>query len=46
MDPNIGYVVAGYLVTAVALVGYVLRLFVRARGARRRAETIAARRES
>lgn len=44
MDPNAGYVVAGYLITAVALGGYVLRLFARARGARRYAEAVAARR--
>lgn len=41
---NEGYVVAGYTLTAVALGGYVLRLFARARTARRRAEAIAARR--
>jgi heme exporter protein CcmD len=40
MDPNAGYVVAGYLVTAVALGGYVGWLFARARAARRRAEAI------
>jgi hypothetical protein len=44
MDPNIGYVVAGYAITAVALGGYTLRLFVRARRARERAEAVAARR--
>jgi hypothetical protein len=44
MDPNTGYVVAGYVLTAVALGGYVLRLFTRAREARREAETVAARR--
>jgi len=44
MEPNTGYVVAGYLVTAVALGGYVVRLFARARQARRRAEAVAARR--
>jgi hypothetical protein len=41
---NEGYVVAGYALTAVALGGYVLRLFARARSARRRAEAIASRR--
>jgi hypothetical protein len=44
MDPNAGYVVAGYLITAIALGGYVLRLFVRAREARHRAEAVATRR--
>jgi hypothetical protein len=44
MDPNAGYVIAGYVLTAVALGGYVLRLFARAREARRRAEAVAARR--
>ncbi|HEX6009909.1 MAG TPA: hypothetical protein VFZ50_07375 [Actinomycetota bacterium] len=44
MEPNIGYVVAGYAITAVALAGYTLRLFVRARRARERAEAVAARR--
>jgi hypothetical protein len=44
MDPNVGYVVAGYVLTAVALGGYVLRLFARAREARRHAEAVAARR--
>jgi hypothetical protein len=38
---NESYVVAGYTLTAVALGGYVLRLFARARMARRRAEAIA-----
>ena len=40
MDENVGYVVTGYVLTAVALGGYVLRLFARAREARRRAEAI------
>jgi hypothetical protein len=40
MDPNVGYVVAGYTVTVVALGGYALRLFVRARRARERADAI------
>jgi hypothetical protein len=44
MESNIGYVVAGYGITAVALGGYVLRLFVRARRARERADAVAARR--
>jgi hypothetical protein len=44
MAPNAGYVIAGYLVTALALSGYSLRLFARARTARRRAQTIADRR--
>jgi hypothetical protein len=44
MDENIGYVVAGYAITAVALGGYVMRLFARAREARRRAEAAASRR--
>ena len=34
MEPNVGYVVAGYAITAVALGGYAVRLFVRARRAR------------
>lgn len=44
MEPNLGYVVAGYAITAVALGGYALRLFVRARRARERADAVAARR--
>ena len=44
MAQNAGYVIAGYLVTALALGGYTLRLFARARTARRRARTIADRR--
>ena len=44
MAPNVGYVIAGYLVTAIALGGYTLRLFARARSAKRRAQTIAERR--
>jgi hypothetical protein len=44
MAPNTGYVVAAYLVTAFALGGYTLRLFARARTAKRRAQTIADRR--
>jgi hypothetical protein len=44
MAPNAGYVIAGYLVTALALGGYTLRLFARARIARRRAQAVADRR--
>jgi len=44
MAPNDGYVIAGYLITALALGGYTLRLFARAREAKRRAQTIADRR--
>jgi hypothetical protein len=36
MDGNAGFVVAGYLLTAVALLGYVASLRARARAARRR----------
>jgi hypothetical protein len=42
---SLGYVVAGYLVTAASLGGYVLLLFSRARRARRLAEAVAARRD-
>jgi hypothetical protein len=44
MAPNAGYVIAAYLVTALALGGYTLRLFTRARTAKRGARTIADRR--
>ena len=44
MAPNVGYVIAAYLVTAIALGAYILRLFARARSAKRRAQTIAERR--
>jgi hypothetical protein len=44
MAPNAGYVIAAYLVTALALGGYTLRLFARARTAKRSARTIADRR--
>jgi hypothetical protein len=44
MDENVGYVVAGYAISALALGGYVLKLFARARDARRRAEVVAGRR--
>ncbi|HYT80605.1 MAG TPA: hypothetical protein VEQ37_15395 [Actinomycetota bacterium] len=41
---NLGYVVAGYTVTGVALAGYVGSLLWRARRARVRAAAIAAKR--
>jgi hypothetical protein len=44
MDANAGYVIAGYLLTASALGAYTLRLFARARAAKRRAEAAAGRR--
>ena len=44
MDANAGYVIAGYLLTAAALGAYTLRLFARAKAAKRRAEAVAARR--
>lgn len=44
MEPSTGYVVAGYVLTAVALGGYTLRLRARSRAARRRAEAVAGRR--
>ena len=44
MDANAGYVVAGYVLSALALGGYVARLRVRARTARRRADDVARRR--
>ena len=44
MDANAGYVIAGYLLTTVAPGGYTLRLFARARAARRRADAVAERR--
>lgn len=46
MDANAGYVIAGYLLTTLALGGYTLRLFARGREAKRRAEAVAARRRS
>lgn len=46
MDANVGYVIAGYVLTALALGGYTLRLHARARAARLRAEAIAARRRA
>ena len=44
MEPHMGYVIAGYLITAATLGGYTVRLLARARSARRRAEAIAERR--
>lgn len=44
MAPNMGFVLAGYAVTAAALGGYTLWLLARARAARRRADAIADRR--
>ena len=44
MAPNVGFVIAAYLVSAIALGGYMLRLLARARSAKRRARTIAERR--
>ncbi|HEV8164528.1 MAG TPA: hypothetical protein VGR74_08790 [Actinomycetota bacterium] len=41
---DLGYVIAGYLVTVAALGGYVLRLLARARRARQRAAALADRR--
>ena len=41
---NLGYVVAGYTVTGVALAGYVASLLSRARRARLRAAAVASRR--
>jgi hypothetical protein len=42
---NVGYVVAGYLVTAAAIAGYASSLFVRARRVWARAAAVAARRD-
>jgi len=42
---SLGYVIAGYVVTAASLGGYVVSLFARARRARRLAEAVAARRD-
>jgi hypothetical protein len=42
---SLSYVIAGYLVTAGSLGGYVVSLFARARRARRLAEAVAARRD-
>ena len=44
MAPNTGYVIGAYLVTVLALGGYMLRLFARARAAKRSARAIADRR--
>lgn len=44
METYTGYVVAGYVLTAVALGGFTLRLAARSRAARRRTEAVAARR--
>jgi len=44
MAPNIGYVIAAYLITALALGGYTLSLLSRARNAKRRSDAIARRR--
>ena len=44
MAPNMGSVIAGYLIAAATLGGYTLRLFARARAAKRRAGAIAERR--
>jgi hypothetical protein len=43
MEANTGYVVAGYVLTVLALGGYLTRLRVRARAARRRADEVRAR---
>jgi hypothetical protein len=43
---NLEYVVAGYLFTAAALVAYVVRLHLRARGANRRVRAIVEKRAS
>ena len=40
---NTGYVIAGYLLTAATLGGYLVALFSRARRARARAEALAKR---
>ena len=44
MAPNAGYVIAAYLIAALALGGYTLSLLSRARNAKRRADAIARRR--
>jgi Heme exporter protein D (CcmD) len=46
MAPNAGYVIAAYLLTALALGGYTLSLLSRARNAKRRADAIARRRRA
>jgi hypothetical protein len=40
---NVGYVVAGYVLTGGALIAYVAGLHARARRARRRSEALSAR---
>ena len=40
---DLGYVLAGYLATAIALGGYILRLWARARRARRRTAALSGR---
>jgi hypothetical protein len=37
---NLGFVVAGYVLTVLSLAGYTLRLHVRARRANRRADAL------
>ena len=46
MAPNVGYVIAAYLLTALALGGYTLSLLSRARNAKRRSDAIARRRRN
>ena len=46
MAQNVGYVIAAYLITALALGGYTLRLLARARNAKRRADAVAQRRRA
>jgi CcmD family protein len=46
MAPNVGYVIAAYVITALALGGYTLSLLSRARNAKRRADAIARRRRN
>lgn len=45
-DPNVAYVIAGYVLTVAALGGYLARLRARAVAARRRAEGVAHRRDA
>ena len=40
---NVGFVVAGYAIVVCSLAAYTIRLFVRAKNARGRAEAVAAR---
>jgi hypothetical protein len=44
MEPNTGYVIAAYVLTVLALGGYLARLHARARDARRAADAVASRR--